>query len=104
MRKAVLFALLMMVPFFMMSCASSMPVGGLYTELKLPITATGEIAKGDKVGTSECMSVLGWVAVGDASIQTAMKNGGITKVTHVDWEARNILGIIGNYKTVVHGQ
>jgi hypothetical protein len=104
MRRMFCFIMLLVVPFFLMSCASSMPIGGLYTELKLPVTATGEPAKGAKMGTAECMSVLGLVATGDASIQTAMKNGNITRVTHVDWECKNILGIIGNYKVVVYGQ
>lgn len=85
-------------------CATSVPLGGLYTELKLPVTDTGNGGNGSKTGTAECMSVLGLVATGDCSIQAAKKNGGITKVNHVDWDARNILGIIGNYKTVVHGE
>jgi hypothetical protein len=33
-----------------------------------------------------------------------MKNGGITKVNHADWEAKNIFGIIGNYKLTVYGE
>lgn len=85
-------------------CATSVPLGGLYTELKLPVTDTGNGGSGSKTGTAECMSVLSLVATGDCSIQAAKKNGGITKVNHVDWDARNILGIIGNYKTVVHGE
>lgn len=85
-------------------CATSVPLGGLYTELKLPIAATSNNGKSTKTGTAECMSVLGLVATGDCSIEAAKKNGGITKVNHIDWDARNILGIIGNYKTVVHGE
>jgi hypothetical protein len=83
-------------------CASPMPVGALYTELKLPITATG--IQGKKVGTAECRSVLSLVATGDCSIETAKKNGGISKVSGVDWEAKSILGIIGDYKIHVYGE
>ncbi len=104
MRKKLWFMFLLLVGFILTSCATSVPVGGLYTELKMPVTVTGETAKNSKVGTAECLSVLGLIAIGDASIQTAMKNGNISKVTHVDWEAKNILGIIGNYKTIVYGQ
>ena len=104
MKKMMWFVSLAVTLCFLTGCATSMPIGGLYTELKLPITATGESGKNLKVGTAECMSVLGLVATGDASIATAMRNGGITKVSHVDWEAKNILGIIGNYKVVVYGQ
>lgn len=84
-------------------CATPFPVGSLYTEVNLPSGATGERA-GSKVGTAQCMSVLGLVATGDASIAAAMRNGGITKVSHVDWHAKNILGIIGTYTTVVYGE
>ena len=87
----------------MSGCATAFPVGMLYTELKLPINV-GSNAKNMKVGTSECMSVLGLVATGDASIEAAMKNGGITKINHVDWEVKNILGVIGNYKVTVYGE
>lgn len=101
MRK--MFILVVAVCFIITGCATSMPVGCLYTELKLPVAATGEVTK-NKVGVAECTSILGLVATGDASIEAAMKNGGITKISHVDWEAKNILGIIGTYKVVVYGQ
>ncbi|MBN2297127.1 MAG: TRL-like family protein [Deltaproteobacteria bacterium] len=90
--------------FLINGCATPVPVGVVYTELKLPITATGESGKNLKVGTAECISVLGLVATGDASIQEAMDDGGITKISHIDWEVKNILGILGRYKVVVYGQ
>ena len=83
-------------------CASPMPVGALYTELKLPVTAT--TAQGHKEGTAECQSVLSLVATGDCSIEAAKKNGGISKVSAVDWDAKSILGIIGTYKVHVYGE
>lgn len=85
-------------------CASPFPQGIIYTELKLPIDATGNGGRAPKVGTGECMSVLGMVATGDCSLETAMKQGGITKIHHVDWESKNILGFFGEYKVVVHGE
>jgi hypothetical protein len=88
---------------FLVGCATVYPVGILFTEVKLPAEATGTNAS-SKVGTSECVSVLGLVATGDASIEAAMKNGGIKKIHHVDWDAKNILGIYGIYKTTVYGQ
>ncbi|MBW2664606.1 MAG: TRL-like family protein [Deltaproteobacteria bacterium] len=89
---------------FVMSCATSFPIGTLYTELKLPVTATANSGQATKVGTAECISVLALVAIGDASIEAAKKDGGITKVHHVDWEVENILGIIGKYKVTVYGE
>jgi hypothetical protein len=87
-----------------MGCASSYPVGTLYTELKLPVAVADSNGKSLKVGTAECQSILSLVAQGDASIEAAKKNGNITKVHHVDWEVKNIMGIIGNYKVTVYGE
>ena len=86
-------------------CATSFPIGILYRELKLPVTATSNTAPAKmKVGVATCQSVLGLVATGDASVDAAMKNGGITKIHHIDWDVKNILGIIGEYKTTVYGE
>ena len=41
---------------------------------------------------------------GDASIKAAMDNGGIKKIHHVDYKTKNILGIIGEYTTIVYGE
>jgi len=41
---------------------------------------------------------------GDASLKAAMENGGITKVHHVDYKVKNILGIIGSTTTIVWGE
>jgi len=89
---------------FLTGCATSFPVGQYFINLKLPIAATSDPGPCTKVGTAECQSYLGAVAIGDASIDTAMKNGGITTIHHVDWEVRNILGIIGKYKVTVYGK
>lgn len=87
-------------------CAQTQPVGTLYTKVVLPMTVTdniGEISR-LKVGTSSCTSVLSIVAVGDASIAAAMKNGNIKKVHTVDWKAESVLGIVGQYECVVYGE
>jgi hypothetical protein len=85
-------------------CATVYPIGGLYTEVKLPVDVTSNNGPALKVGTAECKSILALVAIGDASIEAAKKNGGITKVHHVDWSVENILGIIGKYKVTVYGE
>ena len=41
---------------------------------------------------------------GDASLKAAMENGGITKVHHVDYKVKNILGIVGSTTTIVWGE
>ena len=85
-------------------CASSFPIGGIFTDVTIPVTATGNVGKGSKTGEAVCTSVLSLVATGDCSIEAAKRNGGITKVYSVDWKANNILGIIGNYKVIVIGE
>ena len=85
-------------------CATSIPLGSFYTDLKLPVAATPNASKAPKVGTAECVSYLSLIATGDVSLQTAMRNGGITKIHYVDWEVENILGIIGKYKLTVYGE
>jgi len=83
-------------------CATPYPVGTIFTEVSLPAGVTSQ-ASYSKVGRSQCESILGLVAIGDASIEQACKNGNITKIHHVDWKARNILGVIGKYECVVYG-
>ena len=41
---------------------------------------------------------------GDASLKAAMDNGKITKVHHVDYKVKNILGIVGSSSTIVWGE
>ena len=84
-------------------CATSVPVGGLFTDIQLPVSVTANGA-GDKMGVAKCKSMLGMVATGDCSLEAAKKQGNITEVSHVDWKANNILGIIGEYELVVYGK
>jgi TRL-like protein family len=89
---------------FVTGCATLYPAGSIYTNIKLPVTVTANSGVATKVGTSQCTSILSAVAIGDASIETAKKNGGITKVYHVDYDVKNILGIVGTYKVTVYGE
>lgn len=93
-----------MVALMLAGCATPYPVGTMYTDIKFPVEATSNKGPATKVGSAECMSVFGLIAIGDASIETAKRSGGITEVQHVDWEAKNILGIIGKYRVIVYGQ
>ena len=88
----------------LMGCATVIPMGGLYTGVKLPFGATGNNGVSSRTGVAECRSLLGLVAVGDCSIEAAKKNGGITKVNHIDMDVMNILGIYGSYKVIVSGE
>jgi len=88
----------------LMGCAMLVPMGNMYTGVKLPMMVTGNGSSSLKTGEATCTSVLGMVALGDCSIDAARKNGGIAKVNYVDWEIRNILGIYGTYKVIVYGE
>jgi hypothetical protein len=76
-------------------------IGTLYTEVWGPVDA-GETV-GSKEGQSCAQSILGLVATGDASIKAAAKAGGIKKISSVDHYTRNILGILGEFCTIVRG-
>ena len=88
----------------LMGCATLIPIGGLYTDAKLPGIATSNGGVSPKTGEAQCTSVCALVAFGDCSIDAAKKNGGITKVYNVDVEVKNILGVYGTYKVIVSGE
>lgn len=86
-------------------CASPVPNGVIFTDVQLPVSATSnQDTSKMKVGKSFCKSYVGMVTIGDASVQTAKKNGGIKKVVAVDWKAKSILGLIGEYECTVYGE
>lgn len=86
-------------------CASAMsPVsGGLYMSVKGPLAISPQPGM-SKTGTASASSILGLIAMGDASIEAAAKAGGITKIHHVDYESTNILGLYATFTTVVYGE
>ncbi len=87
----------------LIGCATPFPVGTCYTQLNLPVSVEGE-GKALKTGSSYCTSIMGCATWGDISYEAAMKDGGITKVNHADWEVKNIMGVVGKYKLTVYGE
>ncbi|MBO6101737.1 MAG: TRL-like family protein [Opitutales bacterium] len=85
-------------------CATTIPQGTFYTDVKVPVAATSSTAANLKTGVSSCKSYCGVVTIGDASIEAAKKNGGIKKVVSVDWKAKSILGLVGQYECIVKGE
>ncbi len=87
-------------------CATAYsPVGNgiLFTSVQGPVSVTDATAK-SKTGTACASNVLGMVAAGDASLQAAKSNGGITKVSAVDHNSTTFLGLFGQFCTVVTGE
>lgn len=81
--------------------------GFVYTQVKDPaqgLAVAVEPCSATKVGQSTATGVMGMVAVGDASVEAAMKNGGITKVHHVDHEVLSVLGLFVTSTTIVKGE
>jgi len=105
MKRAVILAtILVLAAMLLSSCAGVMTpaVGTIYSDLNAPLAAT-MASSYSKTGTASCSSILGLVAQGDASITAAMKNGGITKIHHVDYHSTNILGFWAEMTTTVYG-
>ena len=79
--------------------------GCLVTSMKGP-GVPGELARGSKTGEACGWNLLALISVGDVRIETAMKNGGISQVSSVDYEAFQLVPFFygyGRFCTVVHG-
>jgi hypothetical protein len=76
-------------------------IGTLFTDVKWDGMAKGAI--GTKEGKACAQSILGLIAQGDASIEAAAKAGGIKDVASIDHHSKSMLGIFGDYCTIVRG-
>lgn len=63
-----------------------------------------DTAAPSKRGEACAVNFLGAVATGDASIDTAKKNGGITRVASVDQSSTRVLGYYARFCTIVKGE
>lgn len=90
--------------FAVAGCGAVGPLPGtIYTNAKYPSIAS-QSGPGPKTGTAQARSYLGMVAVGDASVATACKNGGISDIHTVDTTATTILGVYSTWTTTVTGR
>ena len=78
-------------------------MGLIYNETKYGYISTTN-TNATKEGKACAQAILGLVATGDASIAAAKANGGITEVSHIDYTAKSILGIIADFCTIVKGK
>ena len=76
--KKFLFAALAVAALSLTGCVKSPVSGFAYTDIKDGMAVTGN-AGSSKVGTAEVKGYVGLVALGDASIQTAAREAGITR-------------------------
>lgn len=78
--------------------------GFIYSDFASPLQVDyNKAAVSSKMGEAVCEDVLGWVAVGDASVHAAAASKGITQINTVDYKFWNILGIYSKFTTVVYG-
>ena len=111
MRKLLAIGVLAGVMTALCGCIGSAPVGGFKTpivaEFKAPLsTDVKPLPPGNtlKTGRASTRSYMSLVSSGDMSIAAAMKNGGITNVTHIDYEYRNVAFFMYQEMTIiVHG-
>ena len=108
MKKLFAFAFAAMM---LAGCVKSPLVGGIYTDVKDGLAVTGN-AGSSKVGTAEAKGYVGVVvrhvlrgvvALGDASIQAAAREAGITRIHHVDYQAKSYVGVYTIYTIIVYG-
>jgi len=107
-KKVILLACMVLTIWGLSGCMRAPvvpPQGWLFSQTQAPLDTDMNSTKiGPKVGESSCITILGLVSVGDASIKEAAKNGGITTVDHADYKFTNVLGLFQQYTTIVYGE
>lgn len=90
------------------SCAvitgSTEPVGIIYNGGTKSGAVANNNVKPIKTGKACVINVLMLVGAGDGGIDAAKREGNITKVASVDYDFMNILGVYGQYCTIVKGE
>ena len=88
--------------------AAATLLSGCYVNLAAPtpnLTVKLDAEGAGKQGSAVCTGFLWAFASGDCSVTTAMRNGRITKVHHVDSEAKVVLyGAYSELTIKVHGE
>jgi hypothetical protein len=107
MKKARIYVGIAVIAVLLSSCGvaqvASPALGIVYTDVKAPLAVTSN-TNASKVGTADAASILGIIAIGDASIENASKKAGIKSIHHVDYRSTNILGIYAQYTVYVYGE
>jgi len=105
MKRVLTMALVVLMLAGLTGClpVASPAIGVFYTDVKYGDLATTSTAAA-KEGKACAQSIMGLVASGDASVAAAKAAGGITEVSQVDHSATSVLGIIGEWCTIVKGK
>jgi hypothetical protein len=88
----------------MVGCAYPVGYGGSFiVDAKHAVAVGDPSAAMTKEGKAEVVGII-IITLGDGSISAACKDGGITKIHHVDVEQLGVLGIYSRTITRVYGQ
>ena len=82
-------------------------MGLFYTNATYPVTATGTKVKDLstlKKGSASANNIFYFVEVGDASIDKAAKNAGITKISHIDINQKSVFIFWSKTTVNVYGE
>lgn len=78
--------------------------GFIYTDTHAPLDIEYDNTDlGAKSGQASSVNILGLVAIGDASIGAAAKDGNITVVKHADYQNFRVLGVYSRFTITVYG-
>ena len=97
-------------PLFAGCMGTGYPVGIIYNATNMPhqmdrMEATGPARTGDRMGQACATGILGMVAWGDASLDSAKKSAGIAEVHSVEFKPTAVFfGVYYQACTVVHGK
>jgi hypothetical protein len=81
------------------------PPGWIYSDIKAPIDTDAQTnAIGPRMGSASTTSILGLLSWGDASVATAVQDGNLSNVNHLDYEFLNILFVYQKFTVNAYGE
>lgn len=80
------------------------PPAGAVTAYSAPLTTECNVKQGSKTGSAEAISILGLIAVGDCSLNAAIKEGKLKEAYYADYKYLSILGIFQKVTVNVVGE
>lgn len=112
--RAASIALVLLASIGLTSCVNykspSTPwIGGTFMNIEGPVdlnatTSTPQVKVGKSSSKCVGLFILPLIAWGDASVSSAARKAGITKVEHIDYRFFNAFGCFQSYETIVTGE
>jgi hypothetical protein len=96
--------LVMALSILSLSGCASLGSAAIVSTERPGVIGSGIAADALKTGEACANNILGIVLLGDSSIKAAMKEGEISTVAYVDHKVLSVLGLYGQYCTLVRGK